>query len=191
MRAARGATSMSETRTQMRSVLEAGYAKFRERLRRRLGSDALATEVLHETWLRIGRMGDVGVVQSPESYLLRMALNVASDRRKADNRTLSADEVMELRHMADHVLDPERVAAARAEIATLEAALNELTPRRKAIFLLARVHEMKHDDIAKRFGISQRMVEKELVKALGHCSERLGRKLSRRFGPGAGKESSS
>lgn len=173
----------------MRAILESGYQRFRERLRRRLGSDALATEVLHETWLRIGRMGDVGLVQRPESYLFRMALNVAADRREVANRKLSRAEIETLRHMMDDVLDPERIAEARAEMATLESALNELTPRRKAIFLLARVSEMKHDDIAQRFGISARMVEKELLHALRHCSERLGRKVIRRFGPGAQKQS--
>lgn len=173
----------------LRAILESGYRRFQERLRRRLGSDTLAMEVLHETWLRIGRMGDVGLVQRPESYLFRMALNVAADRREADSRKLGAAEIETLRHMTDNVLDPERIAEARAEMAALEAALNELTPRRKAIFLLARVNEMKHEDIASRFGISARMVEKELVHALSHCSQRLGRKVIRRFGPGARKQS--
>ena len=57
----------------MRAILEAGYQRFHERLRRRLGSDALATEVLHETWLRIGRMPKPGVpfnwpVVAPRSH---------------------------------------------------------------------------------------------------------------------------
>ncbi|WP_407174809.1 hypothetical protein [Bradyrhizobium sp. STM 3562] len=48
---------------------------------------------------------------------------------------------------------------------------------------------MKHEDIAHRFGISPRMVEKELLFALQHCSQRLNRKVIRRFGPGARKPS--
>lgn len=177
------------SRTRLRGILEAGYRRFQERLSRRLGSDAFATEVLNETWIRLGRMGDVGVVERPESYLLRMALNVAADRRESEGRRLSANEIETARHMMDDVLDPERIAVARAELATLAAALDELTPRRRAILLLARLQDMKHDDIARRFGISSRMVEKELLQALRHCSQRLDRKLIRRFGPGAGKPS--
>lgn len=181
---------MSETSTvRMRSIFESSYQRFRERLRRRLGSDALAVEVLHETWLRLERIGDVDAIQKPESYLFRMALNEAADRRVADNRKLSPAEVEVVRHMMDHTLDPERIAGARRELAELAAALNELTPRRRAIFLLARVSEMKHADIAARFGISPRMVEKELVQALQHCSQRLDRKVIRRFGPGLSKQS--
>ncbi|MET0445421.1 MAG: sigma-70 family RNA polymerase sigma factor [Pseudorhodoplanes sp.] len=173
----------------MRAIFEDKYQRFRERLRRRLGSDALAIEVLHETWLRLERIGDASAIQKPESYLFRMALNEAADRKQADNRKLSAAEIDALRHMMDHTLDPERIADARREMDTLAAALNELTPRRKAIFLLARIDEMKHADIAARFGISPRMVEKELVQALQHCAQRLGRKVVRRFGPGVSKES--
>lgn len=173
----------------MRAIFEDKYQRFRERLRRRLGSDALAIEVLHETWLRLERIGDVSAIQKPESYLFRMALNEAADRKEADNRKLSVAEVEVLRHMMDHTLDPERIAEARWEMDALAAALTELTPRRKAIFLLARVDEMKHADIAARFGISPRMVEKELVQALQHCAQRLGRKVVRRFGPGVAKES--
>jgi RNA polymerase sigma factor (sigma-70 family) len=176
---------MTETSAvQIRAIFEAKYQQFRERLRRRLGSDALATEVLHETWLRLDRIGDASGIQKPESYLFRMALNEAADRRAADNRQLSAAEVEALRHMMDQTLDPERIADARREMDALAAALNELTPRRKAIFLLARV-----DEIAARFGISSRMVEKELVQALQHCAGKLGRKIVRRFGPGLAKES--
>lgn len=181
---------MTETATvRMRAIFESKYQRFRERLRRRLGSDALAVEVLHETWLRLDRIGDIDAIQKPESYLFRMALNEAADLRVDDNRRLSPAEIETVRHMMDQTLDPERISDARREVEALAAALNELTPRRKTIFLLARVEEMRHADIAARFGISPRMVEKELVQALQHCSQRLGRKVVRRFGPGLPKQS--
>lgn len=180
---------MTGARTRMLEVLEASYQRFRERLRRRLGSDALATEVLHETWLRIGRIGDVGVVQQPEAYLFRMALNVAADQREKESRKLTASEIETVRHMMDGALDPARIVEARADLVMLRAALEELTPRRKAILLLARLENVKHEEIAERFGISPRMVEKELLSALQHCSSRLERKLNRRFSSGPRKGS--
>ncbi|MGY3608484.1 MULTISPECIES: RNA polymerase sigma factor [unclassified Bradyrhizobium] len=180
---------MTGARARMMKVFEASYQRFRERLRWRLGSDALATEVLHETWLRIARIDDVGLVQQPEAYLFRMALNVAADQREKDNRKLAASEIEAIRHTMDGALDPERIAEARAELAMLRAALEELTPRRKAILLLARLDNVKHEEIAERFGISPRMVEKELLNALRHCSNRLERKLNRRFSSGPRKGS--
>jgi RNA polymerase sigma factor (sigma-70 family) len=171
------------TRAKLRGMLETQYAAFRERLKRRLGSEDLADEALQETWLRLARNGDVGVVQKPENYLFRIAVNVAADRRKAEHRLLSRVGVHQVLHMVDDVLDPERIAHARAEFAALERALQELSPRRREIFILARVEEVPHDEIARRFGISPRMVEKELRHALDHCGKRLDRNVVRRFGP--------
>jgi RNA polymerase sigma factor (sigma-70 family) len=171
------------TRAKLRAMLETGYDVFHERLKRRLGSDDLADEALQDAWLRLAHGGDVGVVQSPDNYLLRIALNAATDRREAENRRLSRAEVQAVIHMADDALDPERIAHARAELAVLKRALEELSPRRREIFILARVEEVAHDKIAQRFGISPRMVEKELRRALDHCSERLDRNVVRRFGP--------
>ena len=171
------------TRARLRTLLEAGYDAFKKRLKRHLGSEDLANEVLQETWLRLMRAGDVGVVQNADAYLFRIALNVAADRRRAESRLLSQAEIDALLHMADDALDPERIVTMRAEIATLESALAELPPRRRAIFMLARVDEVAHQEIASRFGISARMVEKELSRALDHCGARLERKVVRRFGP--------
>lgn len=156
----------------------------RRRLARRLGSAEFATEVLHETYLRLGRgAADFGMVRSPKAYLYRTALNVAADHhRRAGTRRLSHPEIEALRGLAEAALDPVKAMEARLEVATLERALEKLTPRRRAILIAARLEEASHADIAARFGISTRMVEKELKAALVHCSAWLEKKLTKRFG---------
>ena len=67
--------------------------------------------------------------------------------------------------------------------------MQELPKRRRAIVIAARVDQLPHRDIAERFGISARTVEKELRAGLEHCCERMGRDFIQRFGPGAGKTS--
>lgn len=162
----------------------------RRRLKRRLGSDDLVDDVMQETYLRVERMEEGGAqARHPESYLFRMALNVAADQRQSDARLLTGVEVDELLHLADDSLDPARVVHAQHEMQVLEVALGELTPRQRAILLAARVDEIPHQDIATRHGISVRMVGKELRKALEFCGKRLDRKVVQRFGPGAGNES--
>jgi hypothetical protein len=42
---------------------------------------------------------------------------------------------------------------------------------------------MRLRDIAEHLGISQRLVEIELKHAVDHCAERLGKQVTRRFGP--------
>ncbi|NIF25122.1 RNA polymerase sigma factor [Pantoea sp. Tr-811] len=164
------------------------YDAFRVRLKRRLGSDDLANDVLQETFLRVDRMETAQEVHKPSAYLYRMALNVAADRREADARLLTGGEIESLLQVAEDQ-DPARIVGGQKEIQSLLGALYELPARRRRIFIAARLEEASHQEISQRFGISTRMVEKEIKAALGHCATRLERKAFQRFGPGAGKPS--
>jgi RNA polymerase sigma factor (sigma-70 family) len=165
------------------------YDDFKSRLKRRLGSDDLANDVLHETYLRVDRLDETLNVDRPDAYLYRIALNIAADRRAADARLLTSSEVEELLQIPDESLDPARIVDGQNEVQALLKALYELPARRRRIFIAARLEEAPHLEISQRFGISTRMVEKELKAALGHCAARLERKVIQRFGPGAGKPS--
>lgn len=165
------------------------YDDFKRRLKRRLGSDDLANDVLHETYLRVDRMEEPLSIDRPDAYLYRIALNIAADRRAADARLLTSSEVDELLQLPDESLDPARIVDGQNEVQALLKALYELPARRRKIFIAARLEEVPHLEISQRFGISTRMVEKELKAALGHCAGRLERKVIQRFGPGAGKPS--
>jgi RNA polymerase sigma factor (sigma-70 family) len=137
------------------------YDDFKARLRRRLGSEDLANDVLHETYLRVDRMEAPLNLTQPNAYLYRMALNIAADRRQADARLLTGEEIEELLQVSDESQDPERVVGGQKEIQLLLSALYELPPRRRRIFIAARLEEAPHLEISQRFGISTRMVEKE------------------------------
>lgn len=157
----------------LRALLVERYEALRRRLTRRLGSGDAAAEVLHETWLRLGRLSPSQPVARPESYLYRAALNVAADRREQDQRRLNLSEVEMLRHLDDAELDPERVAAARSDIAALSRALAELPPRCRAIFMAVRLDGKSHREVAEHFGLSIRMIERELKRAVDHCMSKL------------------
>ncbi len=165
------------------------YDDLKARLKHRLGSEAFASEILHETYLRLGRLDVAAPLQSPKAYLLRVALNVAADRRKADSRRLTPSEIELLRNGADHAASPAEIVEGRFEIEALCRALDELPERQRAILLASRIDETPHLEIAERFGISTRMVEKELKRALVHCGERLDRNVVQRFGPRAPEKS--
>lgn len=173
----------------LRNLFLERYGQFRRHLQRRLGSEDLANDALHETYLRVEKMTVPEAISYPSAYLMRMALNVADDQRRDHARLLSVPDIEELYEMADELADPARIVLARTEIAALEQALQELPKRRRAIVIAARVDQLPHSEIAKRFDISARTVEKELRAGLEHCCARLGRDFIQRFGPGAGKTS--
>jgi RNA polymerase sigma factor (sigma-70 family) len=169
-------------RLSLRQLLVAGYTEMRRRLTRRLGSEELASEVLHETYLRLDRGIDAAVLSRPNDYIFRVALNIASDKRRSDNRRLSYSEVDALYHVADAVVDAQQEIEARSELAALARAFEGLTPRQQAILIAVRVDRTPHAELAERFNISERMVDKDLRRALQHCAEQLERNLTTRFG---------
>lgn len=188
---ARGAGAMTETSwAALRDLLVDRYDELRNRLARRLRSADLASDTLQETWLRLARAGSAGTLRSPEAYLFRMALNVAADERDSQQRRLNYSEIEPLMRLDEDELDPERLTEGRSDISALAQALDELPPRRRAIFIMARVDELPHRVIAERTALSVRMVDRELRKALEHCSQRLDRKVVRIFGPRQSEKSS-
>lgn len=166
----------------LRQLLVAGYTDIRRRLTRRLGSEDLASEVLHETYLRLGAANDAAAIERPADYIFRVALNIASDQRRIGHRRLRYSEVEALYHFAAASIDAEREIEARSELAALGRAFDVLTPRQRAIMIAVRVDGTSHAALAERFGVSERMIDKELRRALEHCADQLERRLITRFG---------
>ncbi|WP_296526396.1 sigma-70 family RNA polymerase sigma factor [Rhodoplanes sp.] len=156
----------------MRRLFIDGYDDLKTRLTKRLGSADLAGEAMHDTWLRLARLEPVGVVQQPEHYLFRAALNAADDHRRREkrhSRSVDLDRALEIR---DERPTAEEDLVARSELETFETIMAELPPRRRAIFLAARVGNVPRQVIADEMRISRRSVARELMLAHKHCLAR-------------------
>jgi RNA polymerase sigma-70 factor, ECF subfamily len=167
-------------RALFRHLLASGYDELKRRLTRRFGSADMATEVLHETWIRIGQMTESAAIQSPSSYLYRMALNIAVDRQRAEIRWSGRAELEVLLRADDDQLDLDHIVSIRSQMAELERILAELPSRRRNIFVAALVEDLSYREIADRFGISLRSVEREMSFAFDHCSKRIEKFPARR-----------
>lgn len=159
--------------TLLRQLLITGYDELKRRLTRRVGSADVAAEALHETWIRLGDLNDTAAVRRPESYLYRMALNMVVDRHRADRRWFDKAALESVLRADDDQLDPEQIVSMQSEMTELERVLAELPERRRAIFLAALTEELTYRDIATRFGISLRSVEREMSRAFDHCGKRI------------------
>jgi RNA polymerase sigma factor (sigma-70 family) len=161
---------MSETlRSALRRLLVDDYHGLKERLGRRFGSFDFASEILHEAWLRLQRSDanlSVAEVQNQRAYLYRIVLNVATDRQRAEKSRLAAADVEAIRQHAQDNLDPGRIAEARLELNALAEAINALPPRRRAVFVAARLEGLPYKVIAARHGVTVRVVDRELSIAL-------------------------
>jgi RNA polymerase sigma factor (sigma-70 family) len=161
------------TRSELTARFMELYPELRIRLGGKLGSRDLADEALNETWLRLSRDGDLGPVKEPRAYLLRMAVNIAIDRRRAGARLASAADIDALLALPDSGPGPEREAMARLELQALERALQRLTPRRRQILVAVRLEGQSCRDVAEKLGVSRRTVEMELSQALAHCAQQM------------------
>lgn len=161
----------------LRDLLVRDYLKLKSRLMRRFGSADFATEILHETYLRLGvvELTRGGGVRNPDAYLYRTALNVAADARERDQRWVDKAAIEAARRRDDHELDPEEILQAQQEWRELLAAVDELPARRRAIFIAARLDELPRREIAMRFGVSIDTIDRELKHAFEFFAKRQGK----------------
>jgi len=159
--------------TSLRSLFLERYNDFRNQLKRRLGSEDLAHDAMQEAFLKVNDLPASSSIQQPAAYLFRVALNIAEDQRRKDSRLLTGVEISELIHITDEAADPARIAQGRSQVDAFQRALRKLPERTQQMLLAARVHELPHAEIARRYGVSERIVSKELKRALEHCAREL------------------
>lgn len=158
---------------------EAGLAeRYRQPLIRyfsRRGVSAFACEDLaQETFTRVLSLADRQHILNLEAYLFQVAASVFSDHLRR-NRVRREDAHVPLEGAADpaEVLTPQRVLEGREAIQRVVAALAELKPKTREIFLLNRLDGLSYTQIAVRFGVSPSAIEKHMIKALAHLHKKL------------------
>jgi len=142
-------------------------------LKRRSASTDEAADLAQDTFARLSAV-DLGQIREPASFLFATALNLLRDRaRSAQARhaasTVPADEMQLIcpAPLAESVLDGEQ------RMRSLEAALRELSPKCRAVFVLFHFDGVSQREIADRLRISVSMVEKYVKQAMSHCQKRL------------------
>lgn len=141
-------------------------------LRTRLRSEQEARDVAQEAYVRLLQIDQPGTISFLRAYLFRTAMNIATDRMRADG----------IRHHAhqDPVFDdlrqepdPERTALARQQLRIVTESLRELPWKPRLAFLWHRVSDMTIPEVAERLEVSERMVRNYIVQALVHVRERM------------------
>ena len=146
-----------------------------------------AEDLTQEVFVRILRRDEAVPVQNPEVYIFRIAANLLRDRarkatthRAADHASLDAadSELAEVDTNDPALIEdrgPERVLLSQEALIEAVRALGQLGDRTRDIFLLFRLENMRHREIAALYGITVSTVEKHIAKAVAF--------LSRKFGP--------
>lgn len=137
----------------------------------RLGDLHRASEVVHDTWLRLASLGrPASPVENPRAYVFRVASNIAIDLLRRERRLgapLLGDGLTE--DIRDEAPSPEAALQGRQRLHQLDAALAELPANVRRALLLARVDGLSHARIAAELGVSESMVAKYLARGLKYC----------------------
>lgn len=147
---------------------------------RRVQDRGDAEDLTQEVFIRLARRPDRNNGETLEAYVFKIASNVLADwGRSRVSRCITAHQ--SLGDISENVIvpnilvedrTPERVLVGKEALKDIEAALMELTPRTREIFLLSRMEHVHHREIARLHGISVSAVEKHVLKAVAHLSAR-------------------
>jgi RNA polymerase sigma-70 factor (ECF subfamily) len=156
----------------LRGRLLERYDDFVRRLSRRLGSSDLAREVIHETYLRFERLGELEPVRNLDGYIMATAVNIARNRVTIERRYLTGPETDALIGIADEAPSSARTVEARSEMGLLLRILSELPPRRRQIFEGSWVDGLSYAELATRHRVHVRTIQREIAEATTHVRRR-------------------
>lgn len=164
---------MSEMPTELLRFFVDRYDMLKRKLVHRLGSTEMAEDVLHDTYVKLSTRALGAPVKSPQSFLLRTAVNLAIDRIRADRQLLSMEEVDALLLPDNKAANPADAAAARIELEAVARAMDALPPLRRQLLFASRVEGTPQKELAQRYNISLRRVEREIHLAHAFCAEQM------------------
>ena len=168
--------------SQLQAVLEGNYVGLHRRLTRHLGCAELASDSLHDAWLRLGSPagGGAPLAHSPVAYVFRVACNAATDSLRRNRAWLYADDgdgdgaAGLVEFLADTAAGPERLAELQADVRRRAQAVEQLPRRHRQVLEALRVDELTRQEVAQRHGMSLRNVDTALRQALDHCARHTG-----------------
>src|SRR5579883_60212 len=132
-------------------------------------------DLTQEVFLRMLRIPDSEAIRSPEAYLFTVALHVAQQHAIQETAAPPAVEVGELLAQLHAATDADPALQAHAEqcFEELSRALERLSPKVRATFILHRHYGMTLQEISRELGISFPMAKKYLAKALYQVRQHL------------------
>lgn len=124
-------------------------------------------DLIQEAYCKLVGLDCVDQIESPDGYFFQTVRNLLSDKlRRA--KIVRIETVMEIEALSvsSDEPTPERTAAARRELAQVQALILNLPERCRRVFELRKVEGVSQREIARRLGISESAVENEAVRGM-------------------------
>jgi RNA polymerase sigma-70 factor (ECF subfamily) len=162
------------------AVLVRHYDELVDSVRRRFGDRHTAREVVHDVCLELLESPEKEGVRIPLALLHKITHDRAISHYRSERRRLAwIDEQAELPELACGAPGPERHHVAASELERLCAAIANLPPRCRQVFVMYKIHELSQQEVAEQMGISLKAVEKHLKVGMTKCLAWLGQQNAR------------
>jgi RNA polymerase sigma factor (sigma-70 family) len=140
--------------------------------RRGLSREA-AEDCAQEVFVRLAQAAGPGV-DNPEAYLFQTARHLLIDRaRRAGVRREGLHDPIADLQLVSPEGSPSRILEGREALELAARALRELPERTRNIFLLNRLDGLTYTQLAARYAVNVKVIEREMGKALSHLRQRL------------------
>lgn len=168
-------TVLGSRRVSIQEIIRRHHGALIKFLRRRLSIAEDAEDVAQETYIRMMRYEGSSELNSPSAMLFRIAVNVANDHGRAAvaRRTKRHAQIEDMELTSDSPTAEREVLASQTLDLLLET-IERLPPKCKQVFLLSRASDMTYPEIAAHCGISVKMVEKHISRAIAACLDKVG-----------------
>jgi RNA polymerase sigma-70 factor (ECF subfamily) len=130
-----------------------------------------ADDLVQDTFVRLWeRKATLPEKLDVQGYFMRTGRNLAIDHQRRSRIAPFVDGVDHLEFIADPSPSPEGQAIAREQVRVLAKAIDQLPPRARAVFLMARLEGMTYMQIGEVLGVSPKTVFSHMVTALERIS---------------------
>lgn len=136
-------------------------------LRRSLVSRDDVDDLIQEAYCRIASLDAVDHIERPDRYFFQTVRMLLAEqvRRSRIVRIESVTEIDSLSIYSDEP-SPERITAARRELAKVQTLIEGLPDRCRRIFELRKIHGVPQREIARMLGVTESTVENDGVKGM-------------------------
>ncbi|MBB4730462.1 RNA polymerase sigma factor [Xanthomonas arboricola] len=170
-----------DEKAELRAAFDAEVTQYRDELfrymRRRTGNPDTAADLTQETFSRMMVYRDAAHIADRWRLMYRIANNLILEYHRAGYRHHAAQHVslddVESLSMNGPAVD-EIVDARRAVELLLNDTIAQLPPKCQLAFRLVKVDGLSYAQVAARMGISVKMVEKHITRALAACRAAAG-----------------
>jgi RNA polymerase sigma-70 factor (ECF subfamily) len=140
----------------------------------KLHSEAEASDVAQEAYVRLLQLDQPGAISYLRAYLFRIAANIAADhlRRRAVRERSQPDEIVLFEQLLARP-GPEHTAIGRQQLAIVKEATKALPRKTREIFVLHIFADRSIKELAAERNLTRRMIRNHVARGLAHCRQAL------------------